>query len=643
MNQYQTKTLESEESIELYDHQIPVLEKLMEFIENNANIPNTSGFVVLPGGSGKTIIFSSFVKKLNVRSIIVSPTLTILEQNFKTMQKMSPETKLSVYGGEEKNLSGDIVFTTYKSLVSLIKKERIKHDFCKVVIFDEGHRSLSEDRSTVLKKLNAICIAFTATDKFSEQKNVEKVFINEIYRMSLKEAIESSTLLPLRGFIVETKINLKKVKLQNRNQLNEALAEKYLNILARNKIARDYYLEKFNGVPSVFFCISVNHSIKMAEYLKSSGVKAEVIHSKIRGEERRKIINDFNSGKLDALCSCDILTEGWDSEHVVVEFNLRPTYSWVLAEQRACRVIRPSEGKKVGIIIEFQDICNKRDQPIFVHHLFGIRYYQQGGYVCAPNKNIKSEKERLDLDLPIDVLDGLTVNKNIKEVASLGYNFNYDISLENKYLVKEILLSRNDVDYRTLSKSAFLNLEFSHITYHGNGRGLLKKFWGILWQERKEDYEMFIQEYLGEYLFNELPENEHVYLNKIDNFDIEDAVDEDVMIDKNLIIESLKIDINRCLNFFSDREKLIIQLFFGLDGNKAHDLDEIAEKVNLTKERVRQVKGIVLIKLLRRGHFQKILTKYTEYIVYGTSGMLDTEWKEYQFKLKKELDLDTSI
>lgn len=642
MPQYQTQSQENEGCIELFDYQIPVVEKLMEFYENNANKPNASGFVVLPGGSGKTIIFSSFIKKLNLRSIIVSPTLTVLEQNFSKMQKISPDIKLSIYGGDEKDLSGNIIFTTYRSLVSLIKKGRITHDFTKVVIFDEGHRSLSDERSSVLKKLNAFCIAFTATDKFSEQKNVEKVFVNEIYRMNLKEAIESNILLPLRAFIVDTKINLKKIKLQNRNQLNEALAEKYLNILARNKVAKDYYLEKFKGVPSVFFCISVDHSIKMAEYLKSSGVKAEVIHSKIRGEERRKIIDDFNSGKLDALCSCDILTEGWDSKRVVVEFNLRPTYSWVLAEQRACRVIRPDEGKKNGIIIEFQDICNKRDQPIFVHHLFELREYQQGGYVCAPAKHMKSEKEKLNIDIPIEILDGLTISKDIKEVVNLGYNFNYDISLENKYLVKEILLSRNDVDYRRLSKSNFLNLEFSHIAYHGNGRGLIKKFWGVLWQERKEDYEMFIQEYLGEHFLNEFPENEYVYLERVDNFELDNAIDEDIMIDKKLIYKSLKIDINRCLNCLPYKAELAMKLIYGLDGNDVHELDEIGEKLSLTGGRVGQIRSESLTKL-RKHYFQKILTKYTEYIVYGSSGMNDNQWKEYQYKLKKELSLDPSI
>ena len=60
--------------------------------------------------------------------------------------------------------------------------------------------------------------------------------------------------------------------------------------------------------------------------------------------------------------------------------------------------------------------------------------------------------------------------------------------------------------------------------------------------------------------------------------------------DKVLISDSLNEEIERALNTLSQREGKIIRLYFGLNGKQAFTLEEIGEKYNLTRERVRQIK-----------------------------------------------------
>ena len=105
-----------------YDYQIPVIEKLLEFIDKNAHVPKTTCYVVMPGGSGKTVIFSELIKRLNQRAIILSPTLTISDQNFKTTQIMNPGAKISMFNSFSRDLNGEILFTTYHSMLGLIKR-----------------------------------------------------------------------------------------------------------------------------------------------------------------------------------------------------------------------------------------------------------------------------------------------------------------------------------------------------------------------------------------------------------------------------------------------------------------------------------------------------------------------------------------
>jgi RNA polymerase primary sigma factor len=67
--------------------------------------------------------------------------------------------------------------------------------------------------------------------------------------------------------------------------------------------------------------------------------------------------------------------------------------------------------------------------------------------------------------------------------------------------------------------------------------------------------------------------------------------------DKTLLHESLQREIARVMSILSDKEKEILNLYFGLEGNIPHSYEDISEKVNLTRERVRQIKEKALRKL----------------------------------------------
>jgi RNA polymerase primary sigma factor len=71
----------------------------------------------------------------------------------------------------------------------------------------------------------------------------------------------------------------------------------------------------------------------------------------------------------------------------------------------------------------------------------------------------------------------------------------------------------------------------------------------------------------------------------------------DVLVDSNsempdseLLSESLKIEIQRTLSKLTSRECEVLTLYFGLDGNTPMTLDELGDKLHLTRERVRHIK-----------------------------------------------------
>jgi RNA polymerase primary sigma factor len=79
--------------------------------------------------------------------------------------------------------------------------------------------------------------------------------------------------------------------------------------------------------------------------------------------------------------------------------------------------------------------------------------------------------------------------------------------------------------------------------------------------------------------------------------------------DSGLMTDSLRREVQRALSTLTQREADVIALYFGLNGEHAMTLEEIGEKLNLTRERVRQIKEKA-IRRLRHTSRSKALKPY---------------------------------
>jgi RNA polymerase primary sigma factor len=84
--------------------------------------------------------------------------------------------------------------------------------------------------------------------------------------------------------------------------------------------------------------------------------------------------------------------------------------------------------------------------------------------------------------------------------------------------------------------------------------------------------------------------------------------DDSPMADRTLVLESLRDEINRALLTLNERERNIIEAFFGINQPEM-TLEEIGDKYGLTRERVRQIKEKA-IRRLRHNTKNKLLKTY---------------------------------
>lgn len=78
--------------------------------------------------------------------------------------------------------------------------------------------------------------------------------------------------------------------------------------------------------------------------------------------------------------------------------------------------------------------------------------------------------------------------------------------------------------------------------------------------------------------------------------------------DDALILDSLRTEITRALSCLTEREKTVLVQYYGISGTQALSLEEIGEKLNLTRERVRQIKEKAIRRLRRSPQNKNLLT-----------------------------------
>lgn len=104
------------------------------------------------------------------------------------------------------------------------------------------------------------------------------------------------------------------------------------------------------GERTIAYCVSVRHAGNTAEAFNSVGIRAEVLSAGTPARERRRLMEDFRSGKFSVLCNVGIIAEGISIDEVTCCMLLRPTESVALGVQQMMRCMRYMPGKTAKIL-----------------------------------------------------------------------------------------------------------------------------------------------------------------------------------------------------------------------------------------------------------------------------------------------------
>ncbi len=355
---------------ELRDYQKEAVEKFLRF---------GRGVVVLPTGAGKTIVAMEIIRQLSVSTLIVVPTLALLEQ---WKERLSIFGDAGEFSGKKKELR-PITVTTYDS--AYINAELLGDKFF-LLVFDECHHLPSEayrniaqmsaapyrlgltaspERADELHELLPELIGGIIYEKNPEELVGKYLAPYEVIRIHIPLSREEKELYKkhyekFKNYVKSRNIKFRSIGDFQRIVVRTGSDEEAFRALRALEQARRIafnskkkveklrkILEKHRGEKIIIF---TRHNDLVYSISKKFLIPA--ITHKTDKAERMEILKKFREGRYMAIVSSQVLDEGIDVPDASVGVIISGTGSSREFIQRLGRILRPAPGKEKAVLYE---------------------------------------------------------------------------------------------------------------------------------------------------------------------------------------------------------------------------------------------------------------------------------------------------
>lgn len=322
---------------------------------------HTRTLLVLPTGTGKTIVFASVAAdqvRAGDRVLILAHRGELLEQAADKLQR-STGLVSAVEKAESTCLNSwfRVVVGSVQTLQRTARLERFPHDYFGTIIIDEAHHAITDGYRRILDYFSgAKVLGVTATPDRGDMRNLGEVFDSLAFEYKLTDAIKEGYLCKIMAQTVPLQLDITSVTMSGGDyavgDLGTAL-DPYLEQIAA-EMARRCKSRK-----TVVFLPLIKTSQKFRDLLNAHGFRAAEVNG--QSDDRRQVLADFDAGKYNVLCNSMLLTEGWDCPSVDCVVVLRPTKVRSLYSQMVGRGTRLSPGKTDLLLLDFLWMTDKHE------------------------------------------------------------------------------------------------------------------------------------------------------------------------------------------------------------------------------------------------------------------------------------------
>lgn len=349
---------------ELRDYQKGASDAAIRFFSSPKK---NNSIIVLPTGSGKSLVIADIAYRLGEPVVIFQPSAEILEQNFSKLQGYGV-WDCSIYSASfnSKQISR-ITFATIGS----VKNNKDMFRRFRYAIIDECHLVNAEAGmyADFINTIQCKVLGLTATPYrlYSSQlygsmlrfitRSKPRIFTDVIFNVQVRTLLERGYLARLNYYRINL-IDAKRLKVNSTGaDYTDASVRRYykeINFADHLEDIVRRLLAVGRGSILVF-----TRFIEEADFLiRKIGGASAIVSSNTPKEERKAILKAFKAGNIKVVANVGVLTTGFDFPALSTVVLARPTMSLALYYQMVGRAIRPHENKQ-GWIVDLCDNYNR--------------------------------------------------------------------------------------------------------------------------------------------------------------------------------------------------------------------------------------------------------------------------------------------
>jgi superfamily II DNA or RNA helicase len=314
----------------------------------------SAGLVVLPPGSGKTRVAAEDALSCNAQCVLyIAHTHEILDVAKSEFEAKFGVTNVTSHDGLEslRNLNQVNLVT-----VQLLHRYLAQANLAQVdyAVIDEFHHAAAKTYRMILQAISpTYLLGLTATPFRGDNQDVLRLCQdNQIVSFDLRSGVNSGILSPYHYFGCFDNVNYSDIRYNN-SRYDIRDLERALLIPERDQAIIKKWSELADGKPTIAFCCTHEHALRMAMSFTSAGISAGVYISSTPSDERATLLDHLAAGQISVLCVVDIFNEGADLPFIECLLFLRPSESKRILYQQLGRGLRQYVGKKQCIAIDF--------------------------------------------------------------------------------------------------------------------------------------------------------------------------------------------------------------------------------------------------------------------------------------------------
>ena len=314
-----------------------------------------SVLVQMPTGTGKTVLLAEAIRQCIARQApdaAAQPPVLVVAHRRELIEQIRQTLKAFGIDG------GSVVVESIQKLSRAEAGDALPGHCFSLVVVDEAHHALAKTYRMLWERWpQARFLGLTATPCRLNGAAFTDLFDVLLQSYSIQEFIDKGWLSDFEYVSArpDSEEMQRIASLEKRGADGDYQVKEMATVLdVPESIAHLYatYRQFASGKKGIVYAIDRQHAQHIADYYKARGVSCCAIDCKTPADERRRLTEEYMTGRLQIIVNVDLYSEGYDVPDMEFIQLARPTLSLSKYLQQVGRGMRTAEGKDHVLILD---------------------------------------------------------------------------------------------------------------------------------------------------------------------------------------------------------------------------------------------------------------------------------------------------